>query len=224
MTKGMLIAGNETALTAAVAGEAAKQNEPYVVALVRNRYSVASPKQAPPDNDENPDKVLEWNPGSPLSARTLVIAAENRLGCIGRAVLVCDPPAAGLALAGLGFADIEVLVNDYIKGWFFLAKEITAVFRARGEGTLALAYPEAGGSSGKEAPDLSSHTALAAFRSLTGNLLASASAEPFMIQGFSGNETGDEAGYAAFIFKQLEEGSRRGNGKLHKFGKLGLFR
>jgi hypothetical protein len=42
--------------------------------------------------------------------------------------------------------------------------------------------------------------------------------------GFTGSETDDDAGFATFIFKQLEEKNRRGNGKLHKYGKLGFFK
>jgi hypothetical protein len=122
-------------------------------------------------------------------------------------------------------ANIEVLVNDHIKGWFFLIKELTAVFRERGGGTLALVYPETSGTGGKDdAADLLGAAALAAFHSLTRSLLAATFSEPYVTLGFSGAETGDESGFAAFIFKQIEDGNRRSNGKLHKYGKLGFFR
>ena len=88
-----------------------------------------------------------------------------------------------------------------------------------------MVYPETTGAGSKDdAADLLGSTALAAFRSLTRSLLAAAFSEPYLTLGFSGAEAGDDAGFAAFIFKQLDEGNRRGNGKLNKYGKMGLFR
>ena len=115
-----------------------------------------------------------------------------------------------------------MLVNDQIKGWFFLVRELAAAFRAKGEGTLALVYPETGGKTSHT--DLFGPTALAAFQSITHSLLAASAGEPYLTLGFTGGEAGDEAGFAVFVTKQLEEAGRRGNGKLHKYGKLGIFR
>jgi hypothetical protein len=248
MTRGILIAGNESALLGAVEAETAGRVERYALALIPDRFSGETPPAKADigvseadvsDGSENvsserPHILLDWNPGSPVSARTLVLAAENRLGRVDGAVLVCDPPSVRCAASDLGLADVEILVNDHIKGWFFLVKELAAVFKARGEGTLALVYPEgglavgsrrAGSETGRRADsDLLVPAALAAFRSLAGGLLTAAFDEPYTTLGFSGASAGDEAGFAAFILKNLEEGNRRNNGKLHKYGKLGFFR
>jgi hypothetical protein len=222
MIRGVFIAGNESVLLSAIEAEASKRTESYAIAPISNRFSVAEPRPAA----DSPARILlEWNPGSPISARTLVIAAENRLEHISEAILVCSPPQVRRDAANLNFADVEMLVNDHIKGWFFLVKELAAAFKARGEGTLSLVYPDINETIGEdEAPDLLGHSALAVFRSLTRNLLAAAFSEPFLTLGFTGSETGDNTGFAAFIFKQLEEKNRRGNGKLHKYGKLGFFK
>jgi hypothetical protein len=134
----------------------------------------------------------------------------------------------------MSLADVEVLVNDHIKGWFFLVKELSASFKTRGKGTLSLVYPDVssrwGAGTGRDTPvELLGAAALAAFRSFAIGLLSAASADLFITQGFTCSETGDgasidAAGFAAFVFKQLDEGSRRHNGKLHKYGKLGLFK
>jgi hypothetical protein len=236
MTKRILIAGNESALTSAIEAEAAKRVESYAVALLPNRLSGDGAKivqtrkenlsvESPEDQEqEGKGRIpLEWNPGSPISARTLIIAAENRLEHLNMAILVCDPPSVRCAAADLSMANVEVLVNDYIKSWFFLVKELSTNFKTRGEGTLALVYPETT-SSKDDIADLLGPTALAAFRSFTRGLLSAALNEPYFTLGFSGTETGDEAGFAAFIFKQLDEENRRSNGKLYKYGKLGFFR
>ena len=231
MTRGIVIAGNESALINAIEIEAAKREGQYALALIRNRFSGWNEKprrESPPEvsaavsqiPQENTCIGLDWNPGSPVSTRTLVLAVENRLGRIDQAILVCNPPSAPCAATDLGLADVEVLVNDHIKGWFFLIKELAAIFRTRGEGSLALVYPEHASS---KVIDFLRPAALAAFRSLTAGLLTAAAGEHLTL-GFAGGDTGDEAGYAAFIFKQIDEGNRRANGKLFKYGKLGIFR
>ena len=219
MIRGILIAGNESVLLSAIEAEAAKRTESYVFAPIINRFPGAGPQ---PTTDSTARILLDWNPGSPISARTLVLAAENRLERISEAILVCCPPQVRKDAANLSFTDVEMLVNDHIKGWFFLVKELTAAFKAKGEGTLSLVYPDVNETVGEdETPDLLGHSSLAVFRSLTRTLLAAAFSEPFLTLGFTGV---DDAGFAAFIFKQLEEKNRRGNGKLHKYGKLGFFK
>jgi len=222
MIRGILIAGNESVLLSAIEAEAAKRTESYVLASIPNRFTEGEPR---PYADSTARILLDWNPGSPISARTLVLAAENRMERISEAILVCSPPQVRRDAANLSFADVEMLVNDHVKGWFFLVKELATVFKAKGEGTLSLVYPEVNEAAGEdEAPDILGHSALAVFRSLTRSLLSAAFSEPFLTLGFTGSESGDDAGFAAFIFKQLEEKTRRGNGKLHKYGKLGFFK
>ena len=213
-----MIAGNNGALTQAIEAETARRAGQYALALIPDR-------EARPETAANAARIpLDWNPGSPISARTLILAVENRLGHVDEAILVCDPPLARRAeKAGISLAGIEALVNDQIKGWLFLVRELALAFRARGEGTLALVYPEPGAAK-DDAGDIAGQAAFAVFRSLVSSLLASAAGEPYFVQGFSGGDAGDEAGFAAFIAKQLEDGGRRGSGKLHKYGKLGIFK
>jgi hypothetical protein len=229
MTRGILIAGNESALTSAIELEAVRRVERYALALLPDRLSGDTAKiglQSQFSAGSAEKRVsLDWNPGSPISARTLVLAAENRVEQVNEAILVCDPPSVRTAAADLSMVNVEVMVNDYIKGWLFLIKELAILFRTHGGGVLALVYPETAGIGGKDdAADLLGSTALAAFRALTRSLLAAALSEPYLTLGFSGIEAGDDAGFAAYIFKQLDEGNRRSNGKLHKYGKIGLFR
>jgi hypothetical protein len=220
MLGGIIIAGNDSALLSAIEAEAVKRAEKYVIAPISNRFSGEEPR---PEGDPL-SRLPDWNPGSPISARTLVLAAENRLGRFSEAILVCSPPQVRKDAAELAFTDVEMMVNDHIKGWFFLIKELAVFFKAKGEGTLSLVYPEVNETAGEhEAPDFLGHSALAVFRTLTRDILAAAFSEPFLTLGFTGVE---DAGFAAFIFKQLEEKNRRGNGKLHKYsaGKLGFFK
>ena len=221
MIRGILIAGSDSALINAIEAEAARRVDNYALALIPSR--VASPEAEAPFANHFPARIpLEWNPSSAISARTLVIAAESRIERIDEAILVCDPQLPRCAAVNPGLADIEALVGDQVKGWFFLVRELAAAFKARREGTLALVYPESGGKD--DVNDVLGQVAIAVFRSLTHSLLGAANDEPYLTLGFSGGEAGDEAGFAAFIARQLEDGGRRGSGKLHKYGKQGFFK
>jgi NAD(P)-dependent dehydrogenase (short-subunit alcohol dehydrogenase family) len=244
MTRGILIAGNESSLLAAVGAEAAKRVDRYAEALIPDRLSgavtgvSAVPAPRPPDagvpsgggadpaggGSSGPRIGVEWNAGSPLSARTVALAAENRLGQIDEAILVCAPPSVRRKMAELRPADIEIMVNNHIRGWFYLARELASVFRARKAGTLALVYSEIASGGGKdETADLLGPAAAAAFRAFTQSLLAASHQEPYLTMGFSSSEPGEEKNFSAFIFKLLDEGGRKSNGRLHKFGRFGLF-
>jgi hypothetical protein len=228
MTRGILIAGNESSLTTALEAEAAKRVERFALALIPNRLfgaapgtaSEASRAAAPLKEVRSP---LQWNPGSPISARTLVLGAENRLGHIDEAILICGPPSVRRAAADILPSDIEVIVHDHIKGWFFLVKELASMFRDRQNGSLALVFSEMGPAGRDETADLLGPAALASFRAFTQSLLASAFHEPYLTMGFSSSEAGTEAAFAAFVFKLLDEGNKRNNGKWHKFSRLNPF-
>ena len=222
MNRGIFIAGNESAICKAIENETSKRVEQYAAALIPNRLS-AAPKNSPAEMKKR--LPLEWNPSSPISARTLVIAAENRLENINDAILICSPPSIRSGASELPLSDIEILINDHIKGWFFLIKELASLFSARKNGTLALVYSDANSSSAKdESSDVLGPSALASFRALTQGLLAVAHNEPYITAGFSVSDAGNEAAFASFIFKNIDDVSKRTNGKLHKFGKFSFFK
>jgi hypothetical protein len=239
MTRGILIAGNESPLLASLAAEAAKRVERFALACIPNRllYDERSEAkdghgdaEAHTDGQEHTaasagvDIPFKWNPGSPVSARTIVLSAENRLEHIDEALLVCAPPSVRRSITELPARDIEILVNDHIKGWFLLAKELASVFKTRKAGTLGLIFSDFPSGGGKdEKADLLGQAALASFRAFSQSLLASSFDEPYLSLGFSSSETGDEGPFASFVFKTLDESSRKNNGKWYKFGKFNLF-
>jgi hypothetical protein len=222
MTRGILIAGNESPLFSAAAAETLKRVEQYAAAPIPSPF----PPEVQTSSEQDKGKIpLQWSPGSPISARTLILAAENRLGQINDVILVCSPPAMYRPAEALVPGEIENLVNDQIKGWFFLVRELALYFRSRQSGCLALVVPEILAGGGRDAPaDLFGPSAAASFRAMAQGLLTTASNEPFQIFGFSSAEHGAEADFAAWLFKIIDEGSRKNSGRWHKYSKLGLFR
>lgn len=207
----------------AVAAEAGKRVEQYAVSFIPNRFSEPVRERPQPAEGGKARISLDWNPGSPISARTLVLAAENRLDRIDEAILVCTPVPVRRTVEHLASADIDIVVNDHIKSWFFLVKELTAAFTARSAGTLALVLSDAGAGNAKgDAPDLLGPSVGASFRAFVQELLSAAPLKPYQTLAFS-SETGEDTEFAAYIFKTIEENSRKNMGRWHKYGRLGLF-
>jgi hypothetical protein len=223
MTRGILIAGTESSLSAAIAAEAARRVESFAAAFIPNRLSESGRGGGVNDTVTKALIPLIWNSGSPISARSLTLAAENRLERIHEAILVCAPPSIHRRPEELVSSDIDIIVNDYIKGWFFLVKELTALFKAHGSGTLVLALSEISGGRKDEPVDLAGPSVAASFRALAQGVLAASIGEPYDALAFSSSEAGEDQAFAAFVFKTMEENNKRNAGKWHKFGRLGLF-
>ncbi|MDR3130015.1 MAG: hypothetical protein LBU18_00535 [Treponema sp.] len=222
MTRGIFIAGVDSPISEALAAESERRVEQYAAAFIFNRLDPARDRSGPQGSGQARIS-LDWNPGSAISARTLILAAENRLDRIDEAIVVCAPPSLRRRADQLAPADIDILVNDYIKGWFFLVKELTASFNARGGGTLALALSDAtAGNERKGESDLIGPSVSASFRAFAQGLLAVASDKPYQTLAFF-SDAGEDAEFAAYIFKIIEENNNRNLGRWHKYGRLGFF-
>lgn len=224
MTRGILIAGNETPLFTAAAAEAAKRVESFAVVPLSNRFSLPAESAAEKTGTAPGAIPLSWNPGSPISARTVVLAAENRLGQINDAVLVCSPPAVFKTAGALTPEEIEVFVNDHIKGWFFLIRELIQYFRRTGSGSLSLVAPEISAGGKNAQVDLLGLPAAASFRTFSQGILDLSVNEPFPVMGFTGPEAGNEEEFAAWLFRAIDEGSKKNSGRWQKFSRLSFFR
>jgi NAD(P)-dependent dehydrogenase (short-subunit alcohol dehydrogenase family) len=226
MTRGVLIAGNESSLFFAAAREAAKRVESFATVVIPNRFSLPTGDAAQPEKKsetESKNIALSWNPAHAISARTLVLAAENRMEQIDDAVLICSPPAVFKTIENLLPEDIELLVNDHIKGWFFLVRELSLYFHKRGKGTLSLVTPEI--AVVKSTPqDLLGPSAQSSFRAFASAVLATYASEPFQVMGFTTAELGSDQDFAAWFFKMIDAPLPKNSGRWHKYSKLKFFR
>ena len=232
MTRGILIAGNESSLFSAAAAEASKRVESFASALIQNRFPLLDGGSGLPPKTETDGKAipLSWNPASPIAARTLVLAAENRLEQINDAIVICSPPAVFKTVEALTPDEIEILVNDHIKGWFYLIRELVQYFRRRGSGSLSLVAHEISAGGGRNAPaDILGPSASASFRAFAQGALvqgafASHAKEAFHTMGFSTAEAGSEGDFASWFFRIIDEASGKNSGRWHKYSKLKFFR
>ena len=219
MARGILIAGNESPLLTALCVEAAKRVENYAVAFIPKEKGQELPKSVSGDRRI----LIDWNPPSPISAKTLVLACQNKLNLIDDAILVCVPPACRKKANEFSVQEIDRLIDCNVKGWFFLVRELVAEFEKRGKGQLSLVLAsELGPLSKEDQADLLGPVAVASFRSFAQGILLSSFNACYSAMGFSPAEAGEENAFAAYVFKIMEE-EKRNSGKWHKHGKFGLF-
>ncbi|MDR1148749.1 MAG: hypothetical protein LBK66_08970 [Spirochaetaceae bacterium] len=203
----LLIAGAGRELVSALAGQAVKRGAKTALSLI--------PSQNGAQRLADGLELLDWNPGSPISARSLVLAAGNRIGVLTGGIIVCAAPDNADA-ADFSPVGIDFIVNNHIKSYMFLARELIRHFRAAQSGTLALVLLEEPSSSLLAGPVFS------AFKSFAGNLLTNLNTEYFRAAAFVCEEKIPPPmnEFAAYILKTLSENKKLDGGRWFKFTKL----
>ena len=219
MTRGILIAGDESSLFSAVAAEAVTRVDSFAIAMIPNRFHMSDGGL----KTEIPERAipLSWNPARSISARTLVFAAENRMEHIHDAILICSPPAIYKNAETLVPEEIEILVNDHIKGWFLLIRELVHYFRRVGTGSLSLVEDGITKHRDKNYQvDILGQAATASFRAFGQGILASSQNEPFNVMGFTGSEKEAKEKIAAWLFKIIDQNTKKDSGRWHKYSRF----
>ena len=205
----------------------------YASAIIPNRISegilTEEMRQENPESGGEAIK-LSWNPASAISAKTLIMAAENRLKKIDDAILICSPPAVFKKPSYLNPREIEILVDDHIKGWFYIIRELILYFQKTGTGLLSLVLPDINSDfetrNKKNAVnpqfDLLGPSAMESFRSFADGIIASSAEEAYIAMGFSGSEAGQEQEYASWLFGIIDRAAKDMGGRWHRY-KKGLF-
>ena len=208
----MLIAGSGPELVSALADEAGRRGIKTALSLIpgnsdpRRLVSGAAIERAAP---------LDWNPCSPISARSLILAAENKNGPVGSGIIVCAA-ANSAEMRAFSPAGIDFVVNNHIKSYMFLTNELTRSFRARHNGTLAFVLLEG------PSPGILAAPVFSAFKSFSDSMLAQSNPEYLSTLAFSYKEKNIPKinEYAAYIFKIIEENKKKDRARWFRFTKL----
>jgi NAD(P)-dependent dehydrogenase (short-subunit alcohol dehydrogenase family) len=203
----ILIAGAGVGLVSALANEAVTRGAKTALSII--------PSQNRDKRIVDGLEFLDWNPGSPISALNLVLAAENKIGALTGGIIVCAAPDNADA-ADFSPAGIDFIINNHVKSYMFLARELARHFRAARNGALTLALLEEPSSS------LLSGPVFSAFKSFSSNLLTNLNSEYFRTAAFVCEEKKPPPvnEFAAYIFKTLSENKKLDDGKWFKFTKL----
>ncbi|MDR2491428.1 MAG: hypothetical protein LBD20_08520 [Spirochaetaceae bacterium] len=210
-----MVAGNDAGLAAALERQAGDKNITAVRAALSDDAANGTARRDRLDGGSTP---LEWK-SSPISARSLVLAAHNRLGSLDAAVLVCSPLRR--FPAGLPDAfEIDTAIDMYVKSYMFVTRELLSHFTKQGGGLLAFVVRGGGGPDGGTLDK----TITAAFAAFAEALLGTQGVENLI--GFSADippASEQTDAFAAFILKLITDERKNDRGRWHKFGKLNLF-
>jgi hypothetical protein len=203
----ILIAGAGKDLITAIANEAGTHGVKTAAALIPCRSETGKTLET--------SNQLGWNPGSPISARNLILAAENRVGALSGGIIVCAAPGSADA-ADFSPAGIDFIVDNHIKSYMLLARELTRHFDTARKGVLGMVLLEETSASILNVPVFS------AFKSFTNSLLTNLNTEYPRMAAFSHEEKSPILvnEFAAYIFKTLFENKKLDSGRWFKFTKL----
>lgn len=82
---------------------------------------------------------LFWNRRSQLSAKTLILQAKNLFTTVDSALIIFDAQAF-LADMVSGQESLPALLDDYVNGYMYLAREISSLFLRQKKGQLFFSY------------------------------------------------------------------------------------
>ncbi len=226
MKKTILIAPFDGPIAAALAAEARASGWRVVLALRPEGGEGPVPTHAP-DDTNGPSLapaldsiVLSWNPGSFVSASTLLVAARTQAGEIDAAAIVADPAALRVDLLGGRPGEVEDAVLRATLGPAFLARELARRFGERQGGDILLFM----GEPPEDAPSAPAVSlAAGAFRGLGEGLFAAAREAPYAVYGVL-EKSGAPDQAARFALRLLDERKSGKSGRWLRFGgKAGIF-
>lgn len=141
---------------------------------------------------------FSWNPASPISARSIVLQAENTFETIGTAIIPFDADAFEDSFSKFCPETISKGVDSMILGYMYMVSELLSRFEKYGEGNMVFFYNS---TSGKEKGIITS-AAAAAFCNLAEKTAALYAGKPAGIVLVK-NETEPTQESADWLFQYL---------------------
>lgn len=164
-------------------------------------------------------KYLRWNENSPIAAKNLVLSAVNTFNELNDAFLFYQPEIDNRAFHELPTSAVSGSVDNAVKGYLYLAKELTRYFMGRKKGSLSIILYTGGHGL---LPPINS-ALLGALRASGEALISFYQNEPIKILGFESSSPEKEA-FLSYIIKIWEEKDKHRKGRWNQYTeKSGLF-
>ncbi|MFP4432106.1 MAG: hypothetical protein ACOCW6_05000 [Spirochaetota bacterium] len=162
--------------------------------------------------------AITWTPRSAISAKSLILKAYNRSQNLSEALLVVEIPQVSRAFHEASYSDLDQMIDTYVKGPVFLARELLGTFVDRRRGGLSVVIR----SSGYEASPIA-RSLRTALESLFDSILNLYQRESVVLRGFlAGAE--DEAEIARQVLEEIASFDRKPQKRFRRLGgKSGLF-
>ena len=94
------------------------------------------------DCSRSKNTSFTWNPASPISARSLILQAENTFESIGTVILPFDADSYEDFYSKLSVETISKGTDNMILGYFYIVSELIARFEKYGEGNIIFLYSD----------------------------------------------------------------------------------
>ena len=161
---------------------------------------------------KNGSFILNWTSRSPLSAGTIVRSLTNQFSNMEHVYIIYSPGVENRAFHELPSSAIETIIDDQVKGYTFLLKELFALTRKKKNIFLhCIVY-----TGGSEILAPQDAAALGYVRSLISSLFTFYQNEEILINGFESSSPDHEA-FASFIQRQIFEVRNKINRKWFRF-------
>jgi NADP-dependent 3-hydroxy acid dehydrogenase YdfG len=212
----ILLAGTDSALLSELTEETLSAGSRVAVT---SEAVISSQEAGDKEQKKTNLYYIAWNPRSPLSARTVVTQALNDLENIDEVLVSFFADSGTKEFHDMSFADMEKIVDDSIKSYFFLVKEIFAALRRQKKGVLCFAHHDGG----VEVLPPAQAAASAAFRAFASSLFAQYQNEPFTLYGYYSSSSETRA-FARFLSRLAGTRKEKTARRWIKFsGKPGFF-
>jgi hypothetical protein len=210
MEQACLVTGKSNELLAEVVNEATARDRRILVARSGPLETFRAPEGT---------ATVSWNRRSALSARSVVLHAQNLYGRLDEAVVVFSPVRESVPFHESSIVSIENRTDAEVKGYLFLIREIVSLFQKQGGGTLVLAVLE----QPNELRSPLEAMSLGGFAAAAEALLRYYQNEPIEVR-LCRSRSDDASGYARFVLDTLTAAAaRRSRNEWHLFGARGGF-
>ena len=125
-----LVAGRSGETLSAIAREAVTRGRTVLLARSAQADASAIPEEV---------QTASWNRRSALSARTLVLHAQNLFGSVDEAIVFFSPIRETVPFHESSIVSIENRTDAEVKGFLFLLREIASAFQKQSAGRLTIA-------------------------------------------------------------------------------------
>jgi NAD(P)-dependent dehydrogenase (short-subunit alcohol dehydrogenase family) len=216
----ILLAGTNGGLLSELTEEALAAGNRVAVTMGLAAVGDGSPETAQPvPQAQQSLSYIAWNPRSPLSARTVVTEALNALGVIEETLIVFSADSGKKDFHELSFADMEKTVDESVKSFFFLIKEVFTALQRQKKGILSFAHHDGG----VEVLPPPQAAASAAFRAFVSSLFAQYQNEPFGLYGYYSSSAETRA-FAQFLSRLADTRTQKTARRWVRFsGRPGFF-
>jgi len=185
--------------------------EGYQVAATRSKDAVI---QTPVASEEEQLLLIDWNRGSAISAKNVLLTTLNRYDRIEETLILSPPELEQKLLQETAAETIERAVDTWIKGTLFLMQTVLMQYSQQQAGCLALINHTPREEPAVPAP--LENALRGSFAAAAGSILAGTALENVFVNGFESRTQKIEE-LADFVFDTMKSRGTKSSGRWYRF-------